>query len=108
MPVWIQQDLGAAFARSWQAWAPTLEHVIPGCGHFHGQGSACRGPRGATRPPAKVSPGTPGGTGGGHAAQGDENQCRTLARMAEVERRRFGVKYTPAGMDLLHRIGWSV
>ena len=31
-----------------------------------------------------------------------------LARMAEVERRRFGVKYTPAGMDLLHRIGWSV
>jgi hypothetical protein len=25
-----------------------------------------------------------------------------------VELRRFGVKYTPAGMHLLHRIGWSV
>ncbi|MER5201492.1 winged helix-turn-helix domain-containing protein [Streptomyces sp. NPDC002884] len=35
--------------------------------------------------------------------------CRTLARIAEVVRRRFGVEYTVAGMDLLlHRIGWSV
>ena len=39
----------------------------------------------------------------------DEDQCWTLARIAEVVRRRFGVEYTLAGMDLLlHRIGWSV
>src|SRR5260221_13027034 len=40
---------------------------------------------------------------------GDEDQCWTLARIAEVVRRRFGVDYTLAGLDLLlHRIGWSV
>ena len=46
----------------------------------------------------------------GPAAWGwDEDQCWTLARIAEVVRRRFGVDYTLAGMDLLlHRIGWSV
>ena len=46
----------------------------------------------------------------GPAAWGwDEDQCWTLARIAEVVRRRFGVEYTLAGMDLLlHRIGWSV
>src|SRR5258706_10286762 len=39
----------------------------------------------------------------------DEDQCWTLARIAEVGRRRFRVGYTLAGMDLLlHRIGWSV
>jgi len=39
----------------------------------------------------------------------DEDQCWTLARITEVVRRRFGVDYTLAGMDLLlHRIGWSV
>ena len=39
----------------------------------------------------------------------DEGQCWTLARIAEVVRRRFGVTYTLAGLDLLlHRIGWSV
>jgi transposase len=39
----------------------------------------------------------------------DEDQCWTLARIAGVVRRRFGVEYTLAGMDLLlHRIGWSV
>jgi transposase len=39
----------------------------------------------------------------------DEDQCWTLARIAEVVRRRFAVEYTLAGMDLLlHRIGWSV
>jgi len=39
----------------------------------------------------------------------DEDQCWTLARIAEVVRRRFGVAYTLAGLDLLlHRIGWSV
>src|SRR5690349_21753169 len=38
-----------------------------------------------------------------------EDQCWTLARIAEVVRRRFGVDYTLAGLDLLlHRIGWSV
>jgi putative transposase len=46
----------------------------------------------------------------GPAAWGwDEDQCWTLARIAEVVRRRFGVDYTLAGLDLLlHRIGWSV
>jgi transposase len=39
----------------------------------------------------------------------DEDQCWTLARIAEVARRRFTVSYTLAGLDLLlHRIGWSV
>jgi transposase len=46
----------------------------------------------------------------GPAAWGwEEDQCWTLARIAEVVRRRFGVEYTLAGLDLLlHRIGWSV
>jgi transposase len=45
----------------------------------------------------------------GPAAAGWSDQCWTLARIAEVVRRRFGVEYTLAGMDLLlHRIGWSV
>jgi transposase len=46
----------------------------------------------------------------GPAAWGwDEDQCWTLARIAEVVRRRFRVGYTLAGLDLLlHRIGWSV
>ncbi|HEX4658367.1 MAG TPA: winged helix-turn-helix domain-containing protein [Streptosporangiaceae bacterium] len=39
----------------------------------------------------------------------DEDQCWTLARIAELVRRRFGADYTLAGLDLLlHRIGWSV
>ena len=38
-----------------------------------------------------------------------EDQCWTLARIAELVRRRFRVEYTLAGLDLLlHRIGWSV
>ncbi|MER6060633.1 winged helix-turn-helix domain-containing protein [Streptomyces sp. NPDC001792] len=45
----------------------------------------------------------------GPAASGWPDQCWTLARIAEVVRRRFGVEYTLAGLDLLlHRIGWSV
>jgi transposase len=45
----------------------------------------------------------------GPAAAGWRDQCWTLARIAEVVRRRFGVEYTLAGLDLLlHRIGWSV
>jgi transposase len=45
----------------------------------------------------------------GPAAQGWEDQCWTLARIAEVVWRRFKVEYTLAGLDLLlHRIGWSV
>jgi transposase len=46
----------------------------------------------------------------GPAAWGwDEDQCWTLARIAELVRRRFKVDYTLAGLDLLlHRIGWSV
>jgi transposase len=38
-----------------------------------------------------------------------EDQCWTLARIADLVQRRFRVQYTLAGMDvLLHRIGWSV
>jgi transposase len=45
----------------------------------------------------------------GPAACGYADQCWTLARIAEVAWRRFGVEYMLAGMDvLLHRIGWSV
>ncbi|WSQ96789.1 winged helix-turn-helix domain-containing protein [Streptomyces sp. NBC_01210] len=45
----------------------------------------------------------------GPAAVGWSDKCWTLARIAEVVRRRFGVEYTLTGMDLLlHRIGWSV
>jgi transposase len=45
----------------------------------------------------------------GPGAQGWEDQCWTLARIAEVIWRRFGAEYTLAGVDLLlHRIGWSV
>jgi transposase len=46
----------------------------------------------------------------GLATQGwDEDQCWTLARIAELARERFRVQYTLAGMDLLlHRIGWSM
>ncbi|MDQ0773950.1 transposase [Streptomyces aurantiacus] len=45
----------------------------------------------------------------GPGACGWNDQCWTLARIAEVVRRRFGVEYTLAGLDLLlHRIGWSV
>jgi transposase len=45
----------------------------------------------------------------GPAACGWSDQCWTLARIAEVVRRRFGVEYTLAGLDLLlHRISWSV
>ena len=45
----------------------------------------------------------------GPAACGYENQCWTLARIAEEVWQRFGAGYTLAGMDLLlHRLGWSV
>ena len=45
----------------------------------------------------------------GPAACGWSDQCWTLVRIAEIVRRRFGVDYTLAGLDLLlHRIGWSV
>jgi transposase len=45
----------------------------------------------------------------GPAACGYEDQRWTLARVADLVRRRFGEQYTLAGMDLLlHRIGWSV
>src|SRR5258707_12575789 len=45
----------------------------------------------------------------GPAAWGwDEDQCQSLARIAEVVRRRFGVDYTLAGVGLLRdRVGWS-
>jgi transposase len=45
----------------------------------------------------------------GPAAHGwDEDQRWTLARVAELIRREFGVCYTLRGVDyLLHRIGWS-
>ena len=45
----------------------------------------------------------------GPAAWGWEDQCWTLARIAELVRCRFKVDYTLAGLDvLLHRLGWSV
>jgi transposase len=45
----------------------------------------------------------------GPAASGWEDQCWTLARIADLVWRRFGVEYTLAGVDvLLHRLGWSV
>jgi hypothetical protein len=49
------------------------------------------------------------GAGAGPAACGYDDQCWTLARIAEEAWQRFGAEYTLAGMDvLLHRIGWSV
>jgi transposase len=45
----------------------------------------------------------------GPAACGWSDQRWTLARIAEIVRRRFGVECTLAGLDLLlQRIGWSV
>lgn len=45
----------------------------------------------------------------GPAIWGWEDQCWTLARIAELVWRRFKVEYTLAGLDLLlHRLGWSV
>jgi transposase len=72
---------------------------------------ASKGPGGG---PCKLSPGQlrelETVLEAGPAAWGwDEDQCWTLARIAEVVRRRFKVDYTLAGLDLLlHRIGWSV
>src|SRR5881409_3707443 len=72
---------------------------------------ASKGPAGG---PCKLSPvqvwGLVAVLEAGPAVWGwDEDQCWTLARIAEVVRRRFGVEYTLAGVDLLlHRIGWSV
>jgi transposase len=45
----------------------------------------------------------------GPAAHGwSEDQCWTLARIAEVIKELFGVSYTLGGVDyLLHRMGWS-
>jgi transposase len=51
----------------------------------------------------------PRGPEAGPAACGYEDQCWTLARIAEEVWQRFGAEYTLAGMDvLLHRIGRSV
>ena len=45
----------------------------------------------------------------GPAVWGWDDQCWTLARIAEVAQKRFGVECTLAGLDLLlHRMGWSV
>src|SRR3954454_24353483 len=44
----------------------------------------------------------------GPAAWGWADQCWTLPRIAEVMHTRFGVDYTLPGLDLLHRMGWSV
>ncbi|MFI9356201.1 winged helix-turn-helix domain-containing protein [Streptomyces lydicus] len=72
---------------------------------------ASKGPGGGR---CRLTPGQLRGLEGlldaGPAAHGRaEDQCWTLARIAEVIRTRFGVSYTLAGVDLLlHRIGWSV
>jgi transposase len=45
----------------------------------------------------------------GPLACGYEDQCWTLARIADLAWQRFGVAYTLAGVHvLLHRAGWSV
>ena len=45
----------------------------------------------------------------GPAVWGWQDQCWTLARVADQAWQRFGVEYTLAGVDvLLHRMGWSV
>jgi transposase len=45
----------------------------------------------------------------GPAACGYEDQCWTLARVADLAWQRFGVGYTLGGVHvLLHRMGWSV
>jgi transposase len=45
----------------------------------------------------------------GPAACGYEDQCWTLARIADQAWQRFGAGYTLGGVHvLLHRIGWSV
>jgi transposase len=72
---------------------------------------ASKGPGGAR---CKLTPGQlrelEAGLDAGPAIWGwDEDQCWTLARIAERVRRRFRVEYTLAGIDvLLHRIGWTV
>jgi putative transposase len=77
-------------------------------------GRAALASRGAGGARCKLSPAQlcelQAALGAGPAAWGwDEDQCWTLARIAEVVRRRFSVDYTLAGMDLLlHRTGWSV
>ena len=76
-------------------------------------GRAALASRGAGGARCKLSPAQLGELAAvldaGPAASGwDEDQCWTLARIAELVR-RFGVSYTLAGMDLLlHRAGWSV
>jgi transposase len=45
----------------------------------------------------------------GPAACGYDDQCWTLARVADLVWQRFGVEYTVGGVHvLLHRTGWSV
>ena len=84
--------------------------MAAGAGHGGPPGAHLEG-RGRREMQAERSP----AAGAGHAAAlprragWDEDQCWTLARITEVVRRRFGVDYTLAGMDLLlHRISWSV
>jgi transposase len=68
---------------------------------------ASKGPGGG---PCKLNPAQVRELEAGPGVWGwDEDQCWTLARIAEVVRRQFRVGYTLAGLDLLlHRIGWSV
>ncbi|WP_311737188.1 winged helix-turn-helix domain-containing protein [Streptomyces sp. Ag109_O5-1] len=75
--------------------------------------SASSGLQGAQWRPLQAQCGTTpaprGRVGRRLAAFGWSDQCWTLSRIAEIVRRRFGVEYTLAGLDLLlHRIGWSV
>jgi len=44
----------------------------------------------------------------GPAAWGWQDRCQPLARIGALVRERFRVDYTLAGLDVLHRIGWSV
>ncbi|MDH6493722.1 winged helix-turn-helix domain-containing protein [Streptomyces sp. SAI-127] len=74
------------------------------------QALVCKGPGGARcKPHASQLRVLEAVLDAGPLAAGWSDQCWTLARIAEVVRRRFGVEYTLAGVDLLlHRIGWSV
>jgi transposase len=65
--------------------------------------------KGASGARCKLTPAQAGELDAGPAPWGWEDQCWTLARIAELVRKRFGVKYTLAGLDvLLNRMGWSV
>ena len=87
------------------------EPVAAGAGRRRPGGAGVQGRR---RGEVQADRGAAGRAGGGAGRRPgrwgwDEDQCWTLARVAELVWQRFGVEYTLAGVDvLLHRVGWSV